>query len=111
MEEIMASTRAESGDRRHGSSGARCAAVRDRACHLLGGCTDVPGPQDGTDSIDTSSVTPEVSGFYDTGAGWQPGPLQMGTRARRADRRCTRGNGVSYRIMYQSTDLEGNAIP
>ncbi len=64
-------------------------------------------PQDVTDSIDTS-VTPEVSGFYDI-AGWQPGPPGQLVRAEPIEG-APAGTKL-YRIMYQSTDLEGNAIP
>ncbi|MFN8182980.1 MAG: lipase family protein [Candidatus Nanopelagicales bacterium] len=64
-------------------------------------------PQEVTDSIDTS-VTPEVSSFYDV-AGWQAGPPGQLVRAEPIDG-APPGTKL-YRIMYQSTDLRGNAIP
>ncbi|HQR79572.1 MAG TPA: lipase family protein [Actinomycetota bacterium] len=64
-------------------------------------------PQQVTDSIDTT-VTPEVSDFYDVGS-WQPGP--PGTLVKAEPIAGDAGGAHLYRIMYQSTDLQGNAIP
>jgi len=64
-------------------------------------------PQAVTDSIDTT-VTPEVSEFYDVDA-WQPGP--PGTLVRSEPIEGAPAGTQLYRIMYQSTDLQGNAIP
>jgi len=64
-------------------------------------------PQDVTDSIDTT-ITPELSAFYDT-AGVQAGPPGELIRAEPIDG-APAGTQL-YRIMYQSTDLQGNTIP
>jgi hypothetical protein len=64
-------------------------------------------PASVTDSIDTT-ITPDVPAFYDVD-GWQPGPPGELVRAEAIDGAPA---GVKlYRIMYQSTDLQGNAIP
>lgn len=59
------------------------------------------------DSIDTP-ITPELTDFYKVQS-WQPG--EPGTLVK-AQRIPDAPPGVQmYRIMYQSTDLQGNAIP
>lgn len=64
-------------------------------------------PQSVTDSIDTT-ITPEVSSFYEVGR-WQPGP--PGTLVNTEPIGGAPEGTRLYRIMYQSTDLQGNAIP
>ncbi len=64
-------------------------------------------PQSVTDSID-ATITPELSSFYDV-ADWQPGPPGALVRAEPIDG-APAGTRL-FRIMYQSTDLQGNAIP
>ena len=58
------------------------------------------------DSIDTP-ITPELTDFYKVQS-WQPGARTLVKAQRIPDA----PPGVQmYRIMYQSTDLQGNAIP
>lgn len=55
-----------------------------------------------------TSITPELSSFYDVGD-WQAGPPGTLVKAEPID---GAPDGMRlYRIMYQSTDLQGNAIP
>ncbi|MCB9413150.1 MAG: hypothetical protein H6525_09955 [Actinobacteria bacterium] len=56
----------------------------------------------------TSGTTPALSPFYDV-ADWQPGPPGTLVRAEPID---GAPDGMRlFRILYQSTDLQGNAIP
>lgn len=55
-----------------------------------------------------TSITPELSPFYDVGT-WQAGP--PGTLVRAEPIESAPDGMRLYRILYQSTDLQGNAIP
>lgn len=57
----------------------------------------------------SASVTPPLSSFYDIGQ-WQPGA--PGTLVKAEPIEGDAPNGMRlFRILYQSTDLQGNAIP
>lgn len=64
-------------------------------------------PQQVTDSIDTP-ITPDIPAFYDVDR-WQPGP--PGTLVKAEPIETQPDDAHLYRIMYQSTDLLGDAIP
>ncbi len=91
------------------------------ACAVLGGLlvfvtapgttlVDAPISPEGSDSSETidTKVTPELSSFYNV-TSWEPGAPGTLVKAEPIEGAPT---GVKlYRIMYQSTDLQGRAIP